>query len=136
MSDAGHRQVDHTADVALELWGPTHEALLQQGALAIVELLTDGARVSANAERMVELDVVDEADRLVRWLNEVLWLAQVDGFVFASATFDLGDAERLRATVRGDTSTRCVTEVKSATYHDLTIEREGPTLRARVVLDV
>jgi SHS2 domain-containing protein len=136
MSDAGHRQVEHTADVALELWGPTHEALLEQGALAIVELVTDGVRADANAERMIELEVVDEADRLVRWLNEVLYLAQVEGFVFASAAFDLGDAELLRATLRGSTSTPCVAEVKSVTYHDLTIEHEAGRLRARVVLDV
>jgi SHS2 domain-containing protein len=136
MSDAGHRQVEHTADLALELWAPDDAALLEQGALAVVEVLTDGATVAATEERAVELEVVDEADRLVRFLNEVLWLAQVDGFVVASATFDLSDPQRLRARVRGNTSTPLVEEIKSATYHDLAIERRGPRLQARVVLDV
>jgi hypothetical protein len=45
----GHRQVEHTADVALELWGPDHAALLEQGALAVVELLTGGADVAATS---------------------------------------------------------------------------------------
>ena len=135
-SEAGYRQVEHTADVALELWGPDEEALLEQGALALVELLTDGAAVPATADRQVEVEVVDDGDRLVRWLNEVLWLALVDGFVVASARFDLRDPGLLRAHVRGDSATPIVTEIKSATYHDLQIEREGPRLRARVVLDV
>jgi SHS2 domain-containing protein len=135
-SESGYRQVEHTADVALELWGPDEEALLEQGALAVVELLTDGAAVPATADRQVEVEVVDDGDRLVRWLNEVLWLALVDGFVVASATFDLRDPARLRAHVRGDSATPIVTEIKSATYHGLQIDREGPRLRARVVLDV
>jgi SHS2 domain-containing protein len=134
--EAGHRQVEHTADVALELWGPGHAALLEQGALAVVELLTGGADVAATEERTIELDVVDDADRLVRFMNEVLWLALVEGFVVASATFDLADPARLRATVRGSTSTPVVEEIKSVTYHDLAIERVGPRLQARVVLDV
>jgi SHS2 domain-containing protein len=136
VNDAGHRQVEHTADLALELWGPDHVALLEQGALAIVELVTGGEPLHADAERMIDLEVVDEADRLVRWLNEVLWLAQVDGFVAVSATFELDDPRRLRAHMRGDTSTACVAEIKSVTYHDLAIEVDGPRLRARVVLDV
>jgi SHS2 domain-containing protein len=135
-SAAGYRQVEHTADIALELWGPDEEALLEQGALALVELLTDGAAVPATADRQVEVEVVDDGDRLVRWLNEVIWLALVDGFVVASARFDLSDPGRLRAHVLGDSATAIVTEIKSATYHGLQIEREGPRLRARVVLDV
>lgn len=134
--DAGHRQVEHTADVALELWGPNEAALLEQGALAVVELLTDGATVAATEERELELEAIDDGDRLVRWLNEVLWLAMVEGFVVAAASFDLEDPGRLRVRVRGDRTTPIATEIKSATYHDLQIVREGSRLRARVVLDV
>jgi SHS2 domain-containing protein len=142
LTEAGHRQVEHTADLALELWGPNDEALLEQGALGLVEILTGGAMVPPTEERAIDIEVVDEADRLVRWLNEVLWLASVEGFVMASVTFDLADPRRLRAHMLGDVSTPVVEEIKSATYHDLAIVRRAreetgsSRLEATVVLDV
>jgi SHS2 domain-containing protein len=136
MSDAGYRQVEHTADLAFELWGPDQAALLDQGTRAVVEVMTGGPRPQPAQMRTIDLEVVDDEDRLVRWLNELLYLAAIDGFLVAEATFDLSDAGRLRATVRGDTDTAVEDEIKSATYHDLVIERDGPRLRATVVLDV
>ena len=136
MSKAGYRQVDHTADLAIELWGPDHASLLDQGARAVVEIMTGGPRPQPAEQRFVDLEVVDEADRLVRWLNEVLYFAAVDGFLVAEATFDLSDPQRLRATVHGDTDTVLEDEIKSATYHGLVIESDGPRLQATVVLDV
>lgn len=134
----GHRQVDHTADLALELWAPDEETLLQEGARAVVGLVTEGAEVEPLETRRVELESVDREDRLVRWMNEVLWLAIGEGFLVADARIVLSE-KGVTAEVWGepDAADRIRTELKSVTYHDLHVERDGAGVyRARVVIDV
>lgn len=137
MSDRGHRLLDHTADVEVELWAPDEPALLEEGARALVELLTEGAEVRGAAERTVELPALDPEDRLVRWLSEVLYWATAEGFLVAGATLEL-PGTALRGTVRGQANAadRLRTEIKAVTYHDLRLERGPHGVRARVVFDV
>lgn len=133
-----YRQVDHTADLALELSGATEEELLLAGARAVTDIMTEGAEIGSTAARVVEIDSIDAADRLVQWLNDIIVAAVTDGFLFASADVVLGGATRLRAEVRGEAGggRRVVAELKSATYHDLVLERGDAGWRARVVIDV
>ena len=133
----GYRQVDHTADLALELWAGSEEALLGVGARAIVAVLTEDADVSGSDERLVELDTVDAEDRLVQWLNEIIVAAIVDGFLTTSADITLRSGG-LAATLRGrcDAAELVATELKSATYHDLRLEQRDGAWHAHVVIDV
>ena len=135
--ERGYRQVDHTADMALELWGPSEEELLIAGAEAVIDVMTEGAAPgAADAERVVELDAVDGADRLVQWLNEVIVAAVTDGFLVRAADIELVGDSGLRARLRGEPG-RVLAELKSATYHDLTLARaDGGQWRAQVVIDV
>jgi SHS2 domain-containing protein len=137
VSSTGHRPLDHTADLAIELWAPDEPALLVEGARALVELLTDGATVDGTTARVVALEALDAEDRLVRWLAEVLYLATTEGFLVCDAALELSGS-RLRGTVRGqaDAAERLVTEIKAVTYHDLRLERGPAGFRARVVFDV
>ncbi len=140
---AGYRQVDHTADLALELWGPNEEELLRVAARAIVEILTDSAvtvavdDAASAVDRPIHIDAVDAEDRLVQWLNEVIVAAVVDGFLIADADIELGPGSLVaRARGRADQHDRVVTELKSATYHDLRLETGPDGARAHVVIDV
>lgn len=137
----GHRQVDHTADLALELWAPSEEDLLIEAARAVVEIMTEGAAIGAEARRHVVLEPVDGEDRLVQWLNEIIYAAVVDGFLFAAAdrlTLGAGAGGRLEAELVGEARAhdRIAGELKSATYHDLELGQESGQWRARIVIDV
>jgi SHS2 domain-containing protein len=133
----GHRQLDHTADLALEIWGPDEVAVLREAAHAVVGILTDDASIGRRDGRAVDLEALDGPDRLVRWINEILYLATVEGFVMADASVTLRDGG-LSATLVGeaDGNHRLRTEIKSATYHDLLLEQGENEVRARVVMDV
>lgn len=134
----GHRQIDHTADIALELWADSEADLLIAGAEAVVEILTDGAEVADLGGREIEIDAIDAADRLVQWLNEIIVAAVAGGFLFRAASIELDGETGLRASARGepDAHDRVVAELKSATYHDLALERHPSGWRARVIIDV
>lgn len=134
----GHRQIDHTADLALELWGESEEDLLRAGAEGVIGIMTEGGEVEERDRRQVVIEAVDPADRLVQWLNEVVYAAVCEGFLFGSADIELAGATGLSATMRGepDAGGRVVAELKSATYHDLALGEEDGVWRARVVIDV
>lgn len=133
----GHRQLEHTADLALEIWAASEEAVLEEGLRALVGILTGGARVAPSHSLEVAIDALDPEDRLVRWLNELLYLATVQGFLACEAEIDLHPGG-IRARLRGEAGgkTRLATEVKSVTYHGLRLSRQNGRLSARVVLDV
>lgn len=138
MTESGYRLGEHTADLMLELWAPSEAALLVAGARAVVDVLLEGAAVTPTASRDLAIrGAVDREDRLVRWLNEILALAVLEGFLVADADVTLlGDG--LRASLRGepDAAARIRTELKSATYHDLALEQTDGRWTARVVIDV
>jgi SHS2 domain-containing protein len=135
MTGAGHRQVEHTADLAIELWADSEENLLREGARALAEILTEGAAGDERETRAVEIESIDSGDRLVQWLNEVVYLATVDGFLVVDADIEL-HPKGLRARARGFSHAGLPAEIKSATYHDLQIHHTDGRWRARVVLDV
>ena len=131
---SGYESLDHTADLALRLWSDSLPGLLQQGALALTELLMDGQAVAATEERSIAVEGLDQPDVLVRWLAELLYLATVDGFVTAHAEPTV-QGLRVAATLRG----ACVgvrQEIKAVTYHDLSVVQSDGQWTARVVLDV
>lgn len=136
---SGHRQIDHTADLALEIWADTERELLGEGARALTSILTGEKPVRPSSETTLSLEGIDREDRLVQWLNEVLYLAVGEGFLFDSADIHLDDDARLEATVRGEAGAwdKLVTELKSVTYHDLSLrEVDGGSWRAHIVVDV
>jgi SHS2 domain-containing protein len=135
---AGHRILDHTADVAVELWGVTEAELGEQGIRAAIELLTeDTPPVALDHERTIRIRGVDAEDRLVQLLNEVIHLAVHDGFLAVDPVVTLTAPDQLTAHLRGTVDRAAVkTELKSATYHDLQIRRDGALLRVQVVIDV
>ena len=140
---AGYRQIDHTADLALEIWAPTEAELLATGARALIEILTDDNPPLGDSAREIVVDAVDAEDRLVQWLNEIIVAAIVEGFVFTGVdTIELArgpaTSARLRASIRGqkDAGQRVVTELKSVTYHDLTLTVTAERAECHVVIDV
>jgi SHS2 domain-containing protein len=133
----GHRQIEHTADLAFEIWGADFGGLLSEAARAVIAVITDGNPPAGVDRRDIELDALDDEDRLVRWLNEVLYLALVDGFLVHEAALERSPTGlRGHALGKAGAGAAIVTEVKSATYHDLVVRRDGDGWIARVVMDV
>jgi len=135
--DQGFRQLDHTADLALEFWAPNQEALLCEGARALIQILTNGRKIEEDSEGPMVIDALDPDDLLVQWLNEILYAATVEGFLFSSADITV-DRGHLQANVRGQSGGRglLATELKSVTYHDLQLTHHAHGWYAHIVVDV
>ncbi|MEM6995505.1 MAG: archease [Myxococcota bacterium] len=130
----GHRSIDHTGDLAIEVWAPTEAALLARAAVALTELLTDGATVPATAQRTVKLECFDPEDRLVQWLSEVLYWATTEHFLLAHADVTLSPNTLAAALYGAPGDVAC--EIKAVTYHDLSLVVHADHVTARIVFDV
>jgi SHS2 domain-containing protein len=130
-----YRWVEHTGELELRIEAPTEEAVFTDALAAFAELVGDPVG-PASERREVELADDDRGLLLAEWLNELVYLADAEGFVPERAdALDLGSG-RLRAAVigrRGDPSPL----VKAVTLHGLRFASEdGGPWRARLVLDV
>jgi SHS2 domain-containing protein len=126
------RWIEHTAELELELEAETEEAIFGEAAAAFAELLeTPGERES----RQVAADGADRATLLANWLDELVFLAETEGFAPRRLVeVELGAQDVLGVVegVKGEPPPL----VKAVTYHDLEFRGEDGKWRARVVLDV
>ena len=125
------RMLDHTADVGFELEAPTLEDLFEEARRALLMTLF---------ERPPE----KEETLLVRWINELVFLVQGDGFVPIHSGVRIevsrGEDFSLEASLTGAPldleGNGWLGEIKSATFHGLDVRQDGEDWRARVILDV
>jgi SHS2 domain-containing protein len=135
-----YRQIPHTADLAWRLWGENLPELFENAGRALSATLTDIRTLRRREVRQVSLAAVDQEALLVDWLNHLLYLFDVDGFVGRDFQVAALTDENLEAEVRGDifdpTRHPGKTAVKAATYHHLEIGPEDEGWGATVVLDL
>ena len=135
-SQAGFREVEHTADWALEVWAPAIGELIRQAALGLEALR--GVRLTPGKPPQpleIRLDAPDAETALVEFLNEVLFLRDTQGMWFRPQKVVWARGE-VRAVGQAFPLAGVDKEVKAATYHNLRIERTTEGWRATVVVDV
>jgi protein archease len=123
----------HTADIELRVLAPSENGVLADAADAFgryVELDRDGEP----ARHELDLEAPDHGSLLVALLEELIFLADTEGFVPDRSELCV-DAGRLSGVLEGR-RTRIDPIVKAATYHGLRFERNGDVWDARVVFDV
>lgn len=131
-----HRWVEHTGELELELSAPTEEGVFADALDALRELLDeDDEDAPATESQRVSVSAPERPLLLAEWLGELVFRAEIDGFVPRVATDLTLAPDRLEATVEGRPG-RPVHLVKAVTYHELRFGRDGDRWRAHVVLDV
>ena len=76
-----YRQLPHTADLAWRLWGKDLPELFENAGRALSATLTDRRYLRRRATREVSLTAIDREALLVDWLNHLLYLFDLDGFL-------------------------------------------------------
>ena len=129
------REIEHTADWAIEVRAPNLDALLREAARGMYGLA--GCELGDEVvEDEFEVDGPDDETVLVAFLDELLY--RLDGRHAAFEQLDIQrDGESLRAHVVGRNVTRIVKTIKAVTFHDLEIERrDDGDLAVTIVFDV
>jgi SHS2 domain-containing protein len=129
-----YRILEHTSEVELEIEDATVEDVFAEALVAVGDLLAVASQGEA-VTREIRAEAGDLPALLAAWIEELVYLAETDGFIPQRIERLNLDGTRLDAVVGGERSVP-QSLIKAVTYHDLELEQVGGACRARVVLDV
>ena len=136
------RPLDHTADVGFALEAQSLEELFQAALKGLLDVMFTAPPQGGRKRRHLRLFAEDLETLLVRFLNELIYLIQTKGFVPGRARIRVEEEEggyRLTATLFGEPFQERFGfqgEVKSATFHGLSVRKEDGRWKAQVILAV
>ncbi len=129
-----YRWVEHTAEVELSIDAATEQEVLEGAMAALAELL-GFAGIGGSEQRSLKARAADRPALLAAWLEELVYLAESEGFVATSVDRIIFSDDEVQAMLSGAVADPPPL-VKAVTYHRLTFERGGSGYVATVVLDV
>lgn len=140
-AEVGRTDLEHTADLAFGVSGPTVAETLERAALALVDLVADRARVTERERRVVEAAGADRVDLLVALLGEIVFLLDARRFVPRRVSLLSLAPGRAELAVYGEElrdPAQVRAHVKAVTYHGATLNRDRRRglWSATVVVDI
>jgi SHS2 domain-containing protein len=132
-----HRWLDHTSEVQLQVEAESLAGLAAEAGRALsLLLLHDMPARPEGPAREIQVESVDREALLVDWLNEILFLAEVERWV--AVEFDVLEISsvHLKASALGVAVEESPALVKAATFHGLAVEERAGGLQAEVIFDV
>jgi len=140
-----YRTFEHTADIGIEVDASNLDLAFAEAAMGLTEVMTGGnlARPDQAPDiGDIELTADDLEMLLVRWLSELLYIFEVEGFLVGLAAVDvIGKAGnwQMKGRLLGETYAPdrhgYGAEVKAITYHQIEVE-PGPPTKLRFILDL
>ena len=132
--------LDHTADVAVRVFGQTRKELFENAALALADLLTDPYKLEKKEARAITVEAGDLDGLWVNWLREILYLfAGEKKLACAVQVMELSET-RLSAMVWMDAfdpeKHELRGELKAVTYHQARVSQDDEGWKGTVVFDV
>jgi SHS2 domain-containing protein len=129
-------EVEHTADIAIRVWGRDLAELFANAAYGMACQLADVDGVEPAFCHSVALEAYDVETLLVAWLSELLYLGERDGCVFVDYGITELEPTRLRAVVRGGAAQAHRSHIKAVTFSGLTIKQTDGGHETTIVFDV
>ncbi len=128
---ADFRFFDHTGDFGLELTADGAEEAVAGVARAFLQLLTEAPQTVREVEaREIAVSGFDEADTLVAFANELLFLFEVEGFLCARFAPVAVGPEAIEGTAHGepyDPDRHPIARpIKAVTHHGVQFEPAPP----------
>ena len=136
--------LEHTADIGLRAWGDTREALFENCARGLAHILdrqpTSGqGRGTASVHTVsVEVQASDVEALLVEWMNEALFMLEPEDVCLGPILIQRVTERELTADIALTDSSHTPegTELKAATYHQISVREISEGWEATVYFDV
>lgn len=136
------REIDHAADLGLDLRGPDPGAVLEAAQRGLVQLLFgDPPAIEPVEERVVRLEETGYPELLKAWCESLYRLLEEDSFLPLRTRVEASAPASFRARVEGATlppeARAAASELKAVTWYQLAFEPDADGgWRARVIFDV
>ena len=134
--DVHFEEIEHTADIAIRVWGHDLAELFANAAYGMACQMADPASAARTDEHTIELEAYDAETLLVTWLGELLYLDERDGSVFTDFTMLEVTPTRLQAIARGGPARERQRHIKAVTFSELKIVRTDAGYETTIVFDV
>ena len=131
----GSEEVEHTADLALRVWGRELCDLFAEAARGMYRLMADLDGLAATRWREIRLEAMDRESLLVTWLNEMLFITESEGLLFVDFECKSVTEMGLVAWVGGTPGRATGPAIKAATFHDLSIVQDGTGWSTLITFD-
>jgi SHS2 domain-containing protein len=136
----GWQHFETEADVGVEAWGPTRAEAFAQASLGVFALIVNPEEVEDRERREVRAQADSPERLLASWINECLYVHEIEGFVVRRVEVDTCTSTLVHGLLHGEeldpARHRLGTIVKAATLHRLMVAEQGGLHRVSVVVDV
>jgi len=135
MAFHGYQEVDHTADIALRVWGEDFQALLKQAACGMYCLMGVEPVLGLSDVMSFTIPQANYEILLVDFLTELLYIAEEANLVLDDFMFEEGQHHvQIRSTGRKIQFQERA--IKAVTFHDLMVKETSKGLIATITFDV
>ena len=133
-----YRELDHTADVAIEVDGPTEEDVYARSALALGQMLAGGGPMTQQVERTLEPAGHDRVSQLVDLCRDVLAAFYDERLILCAIDVRQGPPFAAKGwfTKWDPALHREGVDVKAVTYGGARFEPDGAGWRAQLIFDI
>jgi len=138
----GYRYAEEgpTADLTVDAWGETLDEAFGQAAMAMFNAMTPIEGIEKTLTRTFEVEGDDTGALLFNFLDELLYIHEVELVVFSVFDVEIDSAQtKLKATIHGEPfdverHVRGIA-IKAVTFHLMNFEPRDDGWALRVVLD-
>jgi len=138
--EKGFEVLDHTADIGIAAYGADTKQLFTNAALGLFSLMADLDGIQEVVQRELKLSADDEEVLLIEWLNELIYIFDVEHIIFKRFEIDELSGNQIRARCFGEKMKpgqhKLKREVKAATYHMLRITKDNRGYEVKVIFDI
>lgn len=131
--------VDHTADIGVTAYGTDLKQAFANAAKGMFSLITDLRKVRKTTSRDISITATDHETLLVAWLNELIYLFDVENILCKRFEITELNDTGLKARVYGekvDAARHPIKiGIKSTTYHMLQVKQDDG-YEVRVIFDI
>ena len=141
-----YKEIEHTADIGVEIYGATLEELFQNAGYALFDTIVDAETIEPVVAHEVHVEGKDIETLLMNWLRELLFLFSVEQNVYCvfkvhfAGGHNASHPSKLAAVLKGEPldvqKHAFETEIKAITYHQFAVVRQNGHWQARVIFDV
>jgi len=136
----GWEHFDVEADVGVRAWGPTRAAAFEQAALGMFALVVAPGDVVEAETREVRAQGDSPENLLVNWLNECLYVHEIEGFAVRRVEVIRLVETTVHGLLCGEALDRARhrlgTVVKAVTLHQARVTEPGVRHEVSVIVDV
>ena len=128
-----------TADIGFRAYGNNLDEAFENASLAMFNIITDTDDVCPKIDNEFEITSEDEVSLLYDYLEELLFLHEVEFMLFSEFHVEIDDNLHLKATIKGEgidwDKHERKTEIKAITFHEMCV-RKTDTVELQAIVDL